>query len=115
VRRVIGRLVAAGIVRTLRGAGGGVALARPAAQVSLLDVVQAMEGGVVLNRCVHTRSACPLAESCPVQATWTELTGTLEHELAAVRFDRLARGTRGHVAAHRGRHTAHVRSTDQRF
>jgi Rrf2 family protein len=101
VRRVIGRLVAAGIVRTVRGAGGGVTLAKAPREVSLLDILQAMEGGVALNRCVHTRSACPLAESCPVRAAWTEATRGLENGLAAVRFDRLAGGTAGHVAAHR--------------
>lgn len=100
VRRVIGRLVAAGIVRTIRGAGGGVALARPAAAISLLDVLQAMEGGVVLNRCVDSPSACPLAASCPVNAAWGEVTRGLEASLAAVRFDRLATGTEGHIAAH---------------
>jgi Rrf2 family protein len=100
VRRVIGRLVSAGIVRTIRGAGGGVALARPAASISLLDVLQAMEGGVVLNRCVDTPSACPLAASCPVNAAWAGVTRGLEASLAAVRFDRLATGTEGHVTAH---------------
>jgi Rrf2 family protein len=100
VRRVIGRLVKAGIIRTLRGANGGVALARPAAQISLLDVVDAMEGGVVLNRCVDTPSACPLARACPVNAAWSDATRALETSLAAIRFDQLATGTEGHVSAH---------------
>lgn len=100
VRRVIGRLVAAGIVRTARGAGGGVMLARPAARISLLDVLEAMEGGVVLNRCVDSPRACPLSASCPVNGAWTGITRQLEASLAAVRFDRLATGTEGHVTAH---------------
>ena len=100
VRRVIGRLVSAGIVRTVRGAGGGVALARPPADISLLDVVRAMEGGIVLNRCVDSPSACPMADSCPVQAAWTDVTRTLETSLADVRFDRLANRFEGHITAH---------------
>lgn len=91
VRRIVGKLAAAGILRTTRGAGGGVSLARPAAEISLLDIVEAMEGGLVLNACVDTPSACPLAASCPVQRAWTDATRQLAETLGDVRFDRLAR------------------------
>ena len=65
VRRIIGKLADAGILRTTRGAGGGVTLARPARKITLLDVVKAMEGGLVLNACVDTPVACPLAFHAP--------------------------------------------------
>jgi Rrf2 family protein len=91
VRRVIGKLVSAGLLVTSRGAGGGVCLARPAADVSLLDVVRAMEGPIALNQCVDNPRACPLAATCPVQRAWTSTTRSLESTLAAVRFDVLAR------------------------
>lgn len=100
VRRVIGRLVTAGIVTTVRGAGGGVVLARRPSEISLLDVVRAMEGGIVLNACVDTPNSCPLAARCPVQAAWTDATRALEANLAAVRFDRLSTASEGHIAAH---------------
>jgi Rrf2 family protein len=100
IRRIIGKLAAAGIVRTSRGAGGGVSLARPAAEISLLDVVTAMEGGLVLNACVDSPTACPLAESCPVQKAWTRATATLAESLGEVRFDALADPTEMHVTRH---------------
>ena len=90
VRRIIGTLADAGILRTTRGAGGGVSLARPAREISLLDVVQAMEGGLVLNACVDTPAACPLAVACPVNKAWGDATDVLAASLGAVRFDRLA-------------------------
>ena len=93
VRRIVGRLAAAGILRTVRGARGGVALARPAAEISLLDIVNAMEGGLVLNPCAANPHACPLAVHCPVQKAWVGATSGLEAHLAAVRFDRLSRTT----------------------
>ena len=89
VRRIVARLAGAGILRTMRGAGGGIRLARPASEISLLDVVRAIEGGVVLNRCVDEPSACPLTEACPVQRAWAGATRQLESYLAAVRFDQL--------------------------
>ena len=90
VRRVVSKLVAAGIVETVRGAGGGIRLAKPASAISLLDVVNALEGGLVLNRCVETPQACPLSTVCPVQRTWTGATELLQDYLAGVRFDKLA-------------------------
>jgi Rrf2 family protein len=92
VRRIVARLAAAGILRTSRGARGGVQLARPAAAISLLDVVLAIEGRIVLNRCVDTPQACPLAAACPVQCAWTDATRALEERLEAVRFSDLAAG-----------------------
>ena len=83
VRRIIGKLAEAGILLTSRGAGGGVTLARPAREISLLDVVVAMEGGLVLNACVDTPSACPLATACPVNSAWREATGTLAARIPA--------------------------------
>jgi Rrf2 family protein len=86
VRRVVARLAAAGLLNTTRGNGGGVRLSRPAAEISLLDVVRAMEGKVVLNRCVDSPHACPLAAACPVTRAWTDATRTVEGHLAGVTF-----------------------------
>jgi Rrf2 family protein len=101
VRRVIGKLVKAGIVATVRGAAGGVRLGRPASEISLLDLVVAMEGGIALNRCLETHHACPFAASCPVHFAWAEVTRALEQQLAGLRFADLATRYEGHVAAHR--------------
>lgn len=90
VRRVLSRLVSAGILVTSRGRGGGVRLARPASRISLLDVVAAMEGGLTLNRCVDHPMECPLTSACPVHQVWTDTTRKLETMLSAVKFDRLA-------------------------
>jgi Rrf2 family protein len=90
VRRIVARLAGAGILKTVRGMGGGVGLARPASEISLLDLVRVMEGGIVLNRCVSDPPQCPLSETCPVQLAWTGATRTVENYLDATRFDRLA-------------------------
>ncbi len=101
VRRIVARLAATGILRTVRGNRGGISLARPPAEISLLDLVRAMEGGVDLNFCVSTPSSCPLVNACPVHRTWTRLTRSLEQELDAVRFDTLANPLE-HRVAHLG-------------
>jgi len=100
VRRIVGELVKAGILATSRGSGGGVSLARPAADLSLGEVVQAMEGGIALNHCVSDRRVCPLAAACPVQSVWVDATQVLGDYLASVRFDTLARRSEAHQPAH---------------
>lgn len=99
VRRMVARLVSAGILKTMRGSKGGVQLGRPAAEISLADVVQAMEGPIALNECVHVPNACPFMRSCPVQKAWTDVSSALTQQLAAIRFDALLT-SEGHVAAH---------------
>ena len=100
VRRIVGDLVKAGVLMTVRGSGGGVSLARPAADISLGEVVHAMEGGVALNHCVSDRRVCPMAADCPVQSIWVEATHVLDDYLASVRFDALALRSEGHQPAH---------------
>lgn len=101
VRRIVARLSAGGILETTRGMGGGIRLARPAAEISLLDVVRAMEGPITLNPCAVEPHSCPLAAGCPAQRAWVDATLVLQEHLGSVRFDALARGAQGHVAAHR--------------
>lgn len=101
VRRLVGRLTRAGILATVRGLGGGIRLARPAEDITLFDLVHAMEGGVALNHCVDNLSTCPLAGGCPVQSAWTGVTRTLEESLRAVNFAQMATASAHHVEAHR--------------
>ncbi len=98
LRRIVRRLAAAGLVSTARGVGGGIRLARPAENITLLDVMRAIEGDVVLNRCVAIPEACPLSDACPVQRQWTRITRNLKEDLAKVRFSDLATSLERHVS-----------------
>ncbi len=100
VRRLIGKLVKGGILATVRGSGGGIRLGRPAAEISLLDLVVVMEGPIALNQCVDDDRACPFTSQCPVQPAWTQVSRALVAQLAAINFDALANGSQGHQAAH---------------
>jgi Rrf2 family protein len=65
VAKIVSTLARAGVLETHRGAAGGVQLGRPSSQISLLDVVQAVEGPIRLTRCVRTPPACPVVDRCP--------------------------------------------------
>ena len=89
--KIISRLCLAGLVTTYRGAGGGVALARPAAEITLLQVVEALDGPVRLNRCVIRPDDCPRNEHCPVHPVWSRAQADLVDRLSSTTFETLAR------------------------
>jgi Rrf2 family protein len=94
VRRVITQLASAGLITTTRGANGGLALARPASEINLLQVVEAIEGPLALNACVTNPHECPLMQVCSVHEAWVGAHESLTAELSRSTFDKLAkRGT----------------------
>ncbi|MGQ9489806.1 MAG: RrF2 family transcriptional regulator [Anaerolineae bacterium] len=90
VRRVVSRLSAAGLVVTARGSEGGIVLARPTDQISLLDVVEAFEGPLALNACTVEPDICPLILVCTVHEAWVHARKLLRDTLAQITFDKLA-------------------------
>jgi Rrf2 family protein len=91
LRRVLGKLIAAGLVRSSRGRGGGVRLARPAADVSLLDVARAIDPDTVtLNACLRKDGACCGRRRCAVHDALASAQRDLWRALASVNFDALA-------------------------
>ncbi|MCL1908895.1 MAG: Rrf2 family transcriptional regulator [Holophagaceae bacterium] len=89
VRQFVKKLVDGGILSTTRGKGGGVRLAKPASDISLLDVVQST-GGVQLNHCIGDPGACAQATDCLVRNVWAKATVALENYLSSVYFCDLA-------------------------
>ncbi len=92
--KIVSQLSLAGLVTTYRGAGGGVTLARPAADISLLQVIEALEGPVRLNRCLIEPDACPQNGYCPVHDIWARAQGELISLLNYTTFDDLANSAR---------------------
>jgi Rrf2 family protein len=87
--KIISQLSLAGLVTTHRGAGGGVALSRPASEISLLEVIEALEGPIRLNRCTIQPEACPENGHCPVHHIWVQAQAELAHLLSQTTFGQL--------------------------
>lgn len=87
--KIISQLSLAGLVNTYRGAGGGVTLARHPSEISLLHVIEALEGPIRLNRCVIEPEACPRNRNCPVHNVWSEAYARLTGLLDVTTFDEL--------------------------
>lgn len=93
LRKLVPRLVAAGLLVTRRGGGGGLQLARPPAEIDLLSVVDAAQGPLAVNRCVLRPDICPLQPTCPVHDVCCVAREQLVRLLSSVNFaDLVARG-----------------------
>lgn len=87
--KIISQLSIAGLLHTSRGARGGVTLARAARDISVLDVVEAIDGPILLNECVGDPANCSFSDECLVHPIWVEVQDTLVKRLRETRFDTL--------------------------
>lgn len=91
VQKLVSLLSKAGLLRSSRGAGGGLQLARPAAAITLADIIEAVEGPIALTACVeHGRHDCALEGTCNVQPHWGVVNEVLRGALAGVPLTQLA-------------------------
>lgn len=91
VQKLVSLLVHAGLLRSTRGAHGGLQLARPTAAISLADIVEAVEGPIALTACVEgARQDCALEANCAVRPHWSMVSGALRGALADISLARLA-------------------------
>ena len=91
VGKLVSLLVHGGLLRSTRGAGGGLQLARPAAAISLADIVETVEGPIALTACIEgARHECALEACCSVRPHWGMVNETLRGALADVSLARMA-------------------------
>jgi Rrf2 family protein len=89
--KIISQLSVAGLLHTSRGARGGVSLARDPEEISLLDVVEAIDGPILLNECVADGSDCNFTEDCPMRPIWCEAQQHLVDRLQNTSFAEVAK------------------------
>jgi len=85
--KIISQLSIAGLLNTSRGARGGVSLAREPKEISVLDVVEAIDGPILLNECVSTARPCCFENECLIHPIWLEVQQNLVKRLSEARFD----------------------------
>jgi len=87
--KIISQLSIAGLLHTSRGARGGVTLAREPKDVTLLEVIEAIDGPIMLNECVAENSICTFDEECPLRPVWCEAQEELVTRLKNTNFQQL--------------------------
>src|ERR1700744_6191509 len=85
VAKLMKSLAKAGLVASRRGAGGGYALGRAAAAITIADVIQAVEGPIALTACADTSDEhCSIEKLCPVQGKWNRVNAAVRAALSEV-------------------------------
>ena len=87
--QILATLVEQGILTAEAGPTGGYILAKPADDITLLNVVEAAEGPIHLDRCVLRGGPCDWDTSCPVHVPWNRAINALTEELASTTFGEL--------------------------
>ncbi len=87
--KILQKLARAGIVRSHRGVKGGFELAKRPKDISLLDVIEAIEGPVAMNICAIDKRMCNLSNTCSVHPVWIKLREETERKLRRYNFERL--------------------------
>ena len=91
LRRIVLRMVKAGLVITTRGRGGGMWPGRPVADISLMDVIEAVNPrSLTLNECLNGQSNCPRKKDCVIREEVARVQTNLRDNLNAIRFGNLA-------------------------
>ena len=84
VIKLLKPLAQAGLVEGLRGVHGGYRLARAATDISLIELVEAMEGPLAITECSHDQSQCGIAQQCGVRSNWRLINDVLAEALRGV-------------------------------
>lgn len=85
--KILRKLMAAGIVRSYKGAQGGYSLARAAGEITLLEVVETINGPIAVSRCQHNPSGCTHPKGvCRYRDIFADASSYMRDKFASVTF-----------------------------
>lgn len=90
VAKVMGLLARGDLLASTRGVAGGFALARPAVDITVADIVEAIDGPVALTQCIEHSAGCALHSGCAVRPHWPLINDAVREALAAVTLAEIA-------------------------
>jgi FeS assembly SUF system regulator len=90
-QKLMGQLATAGLLDSVRGPAGGFSLSRPATEISLADIVEAVEGPIAMTVCSEGRTDCALDAHCRIKPHMGVVGDAVRGALGAVSLVELAR------------------------
>jgi len=91
--KILQKLAKGGTVNSFRGVRGGYQLSRPPQDITLLDVIEAIEGTIALNACAVDKRACSFSSTCAVHPIWIRLRNEFNEMLKRHNFADIAETT----------------------
>ncbi len=93
LEQILNRLGRAGVIESVRGPGGGYLLGGKPAELTVGDVVRALEGPIALSHCLEPGESgeCTQADDCVARMVWAKVGAKIEEALDSISFDDLLR------------------------
>lgn len=86
VSKILKLLARGGLLASQRGATGGYRLARPAHEIVISEVIEALEGPIAMTECLGSGPTCAIEPSCPSRPNWQRINVAIHRALADVRL-----------------------------
>ena len=77
LQKILNKLAKSSLIIAVRGINGGVKLSKPAKDISLLEIIEAIEGRIFFNQCFFEPDFCHRTNWCSVHAVWSEAQNTV--------------------------------------
>nr|WP_296267296.1 Rrf2 family transcriptional regulator [uncultured Merdimonas sp.] len=96
LEQMVALLKKAGLVSAVRGAGGGYRLNRPAEEISVGDVLRALEGSLEPVKCAafYSEEGCMAADGCVTKYVWQKINDSINETVDRIMLDELVRESR---------------------
>ena len=97
LEQLIAKLRKAGMVTSVRGAGGGYMLARPASEISVGDILRALEGSLDAVSCpaLVADNSCEAADFCVTKYVWQRINESINRTVDEIKLDQLVEESKG--------------------
>jgi len=90
--RILNRLRKSGLLRSVKGQGGGYVLSRPAEEIRTDEILAALEGSLCLVACVDDASKCEKASDCRARKVWSRIASVVKESLRGISLRELVDG-----------------------
>lgn len=104
LHKILHALGKAGVIQTKRGYRGGMSLSKPADEINLFELVQAVEGSAWMNRCLLGLAECSEERACPTHEFWAGQRKLIEEKLKSISL--------AHVAEFESRENGRLKSIE---
>ena len=97
LEQILGKLRRAGLIRSIKGPGGGYLLAKEPKEIPIAAILSVLEGPVAITSCVDPREGCVRVEHCVTHLLWKSLGAQIEGFLNTITLGNLVAGDIGNL------------------
>ncbi|MHC4849998.1 MAG: SUF system Fe-S cluster assembly regulator [Planctomycetota bacterium] len=95
VSKILKSLTRGGLLESTRGVKGGYSLARESGNISVSDIIEAIEGPIALTDCIdQTNRDCLIEQSCPCKSNWLRINMAVKAALETIPLEQMTAGCR---------------------